>query len=91
MHLSGVIYLIYFSTNQNLFIFEFDSSQSQLRSVCNFSVSSSDLITCKHFVSSANIKGMKNWIHSGRSLIKVTNSRGPTIQYFINFSSNYCH
>jgi len=45
-----------------------------LRSVCNFSVSSGYLITCRHFVSSANIKGME---HSGRSLIKTTNSRGP--------------
>jgi len=41
---------------------------------CCSLVSSTDLITCKHFVSSANTKGVK---HSGRSLMKMTKSSSP--------------
>jgi len=37
-----------------------------------------DLTAIRHFVSSAKMKGITNLIHSVRSLIKMTKSRGPS-------------
>jgi len=44
----------------------------------NLSVSFVDLTAIRHFVSSAEMKGIANLIHSGRSLIKMMKSRGPS-------------
>ena len=50
-----------------------------LISVCNLSVSSADLIWHKYLVSSsAKIKGIANLIWSGKSLIKIMKSKGPS-------------
>ena len=47
-------------------------------SVCSFLVSAADLISHKHLVSSAKIKGIANLMCSGKSLMKITNSSGPS-------------
>ena len=51
--------------------------EALLMSTCSFLVSSVDLIICRHLVSSAKIKGVAELMHSGKSLIKITNKRGP--------------
>jgi len=49
-----------------------------LMSVCSLSLSLLDLISLKHLVSSAKMNGIVSWICSGKSLIKMTNSKDPS-------------
>jgi len=53
-----------------------------LISVYNFSVSSADLISHKHLVSSTKIKEIANWRYLG---IKMTNNKGlRALPYYID-------
>ena len=64
--------------HENIMIFHANFMDPLSSSACwSLSLSLVDLIANRQLVSSANIKGIAEWIQWGRSFIKMTNKRGP--------------